>query len=229
MNATLAGFISAIALLSVFQAPAWAANCGDKASAGGTNVVCNCGDTVTTNTKLVTNPADPNFDPVISTGAGDVCPGHGLFITSSNVFLSLRGGTIRGGGGVGIGLIGALTNVTVEKGTIEGFGFAVSVFSASDSVSNSKIQKIRARQNASGNGIEGHGSNHIFSFNESKLNGGSGIAVLGSGHNFTYNSTSSNRENGLIAPEPGNFDQGHNTGVANAEGVQCAISGVACQ
>ncbi len=157
MNARLGVSASAIALLLALQAPAWAADCGDKTGPGGTNVVCNCGDTVTTTTKLVTNSLDPNFDPVISTGAGDVCAGNGLQIGASNVFLSLKGGTIRGNGvGRGIRFLNAPTNVTVENGTIIGFGGGVTHDDV-NGVSNAKIQKLRLLQNAFGVNLIGGG------------------------------------------------------------------------
>ncbi len=85
-------FLVIASVLIVFAGRAEAINCGDKTGPSGSNVNCSCGDTVTTTTKL--NAADT----VLSTGPADVCAGDGL-IVASGVFLTLKGGVIRGSGG----------------------------------------------------------------------------------------------------------------------------------
>ena len=77
-------------LLTSWAAPALAAPCGDTTGGGGTNVVCNCGDTVTTNTVL------DSSDPVVSTDLLDVCAGPGPALTvAPGITLDVAGQTIR--------------------------------------------------------------------------------------------------------------------------------------
>ena len=75
----------------MFTTQVWAANCGDTTGPGGTRVACGCGDTVTTNTKLKVT------DPVVSTSAGDVCSGDGLYV-GSGVTLDCAKRPLRGSG-----------------------------------------------------------------------------------------------------------------------------------
>jgi parallel beta-helix repeat protein len=110
-----------------------AADCGDTAGAGGVDVPCNCGDTVTTSTRL--GPADP----VTSEGPDDVClvssatdpanePGYALAV-GAGVDLDLNGHQIRGQLNppfpflftCGIGIVG--DGVTVRDGSLSRFGF----------------------------------------------------------------------------------------------------------
>src|SRR5262245_38931864 len=102
-------FITLLAPISGF--PAWAADCGDRAGAGGTRVACACGDTVITTTALKAG------DPVVTTP----CPGVGLHIGADHVTLNCSGRQITGAPGeAGIQLV-ERTGVTVRGCAIAGF------------------------------------------------------------------------------------------------------------
>ncbi len=156
----------------------------------------------------------------------------------------MRSEVKNGGPGVGVCALG--DNNLVSFVTSRGSSFGIAVFSGNGSViehcdasgnselgfslsGNSLTLRNSFAQSNGGDGVSASGSNNVFSFTESKLNGGSGMAIGGTGHTLTYNSTSSNGADGLNAPGPGNFDQGGNTGVANAGPIQCRINGVACK
>src|SRR5436190_20890351 len=83
-------------VLLVFTTQAWAVNCGDTTGPGGTRVACQCGDRVTTNTKL------KRTDPIVSTSPTDVCSGDGLEV-DTEVALNCNRLTLRGSG-VGSGI-----------------------------------------------------------------------------------------------------------------------------
>lgn len=131
MHQWSARLLALIGLLVVGVVPAWAADCGDTAGPGGTNVPCSCGDTVVTSTVL------NGTDPVLSTGPADVCPADGLYIGASGITLSLGGKTIRGSGsGTGLSL-GGFDDVTIKRGFVDAFDVGVSVsFGHGNVVSN---------------------------------------------------------------------------------------------
>jgi parallel beta-helix repeat protein len=93
-------------------APAWAADCGDKAGAGGSRVACACGDTVITSTTL--RPGDPVADTV--------CAGVGLSIGDDNITLNCNGREMSGEDVADAGILLAdRTGVTVRNCKISGF------------------------------------------------------------------------------------------------------------
>ena len=110
-------FIAALAL------PASAADCGDTSGEGGINVICSCGDTVTTNTNLSTS------DPV--TQAPGCTAGDGLSV-NPGVRLTINNRTLQGNGtGSGVTLLGDNARVISGTGntnsTIQGFAIGVRV------------------------------------------------------------------------------------------------------
>ncbi len=108
-------------LMTVAGAPAWAADCGDKAGAGGTRVACACGDTVITNATLKSG------DPVVNA----VCAGVGLSIGANDITLNCNGREISGDPDeTGILLVDR-TGVTVRTCRINGFFHGIRLFSSS--------------------------------------------------------------------------------------------------
>lgn len=86
--------LSLLALLALLAAaPALAANCGDRAGPGKTDIPCSCGDTVVTSTRLT------GSDPVVYSGGGDtVCADQGLVIGADRVRLDCGNLELRGDG-----------------------------------------------------------------------------------------------------------------------------------
>lgn len=83
--------------------------CGDSAGPGGADVRCHCGDTVATDTVLVSG-----VDPITST----TCEGDGLTVAAGRT-LDLAGLVIAGSGtGIGVSTSGG----TIASGTVRGFG-----------------------------------------------------------------------------------------------------------
>src|SRR5262245_26967902 len=105
----------AILLTLVATTVVGAANCGDTTGAGGSDVPCQCGDTVTTNTILNAT------DPVASTGATDLCPFPAALFVAGDVTLDMNSRTIRCGGiddvTIGIWVMG--DGATITNGTIQ--------------------------------------------------------------------------------------------------------------
>src|SRR5262245_13287311 len=117
-------FVSLATLLALGASPAHAAPCGDTSGVGGTDLPCHCGDTVTTNTILVSH----DTDPVVSRNVGEVCAGPGPALrVAAGVTLNISGLTIRcesnAGSQVGIDIIG--DHATVRKGIIKNCGLGV--------------------------------------------------------------------------------------------------------
>jgi parallel beta-helix repeat protein len=73
------------------------------------------------------------------------CPGTAITITASKVDLHLNGHTLSGEGGDGIAVLGQ-TNVSIDNGTIQGFGTGVRFRGTVDC----KITKVTVRQNSNG-------------------------------------------------------------------------------
>lgn len=108
-----AAFVIAIPLAA---APALAADCGDTSGPGGVDVPCNCGDTVTTSTRL--GPGDP----VTSTGPDDVCLGFqqgdfAALTVREGVNLDINRQHIRV---AGIGILLKGDGITIRNGIIAG-------------------------------------------------------------------------------------------------------------
>lgn len=204
--------LSILLSLAIFLAltgTAWAANCGDTAGPGGTNVPCSCGDTVVTNTTLVSPVVDPaNGDPVVSTTNTDVCPGDGLIMNTAKVNLSLGGNVIRGSGiGVGVKIVGLNIKVTIRSGIINGFGTGISTDTGS-STSNSTIRAITSSGNL-GDGIHlafgSSGSNDNTLDSDAALdNSGTGILVEGNNNALLFARASRNGNNGIEVSGDGN-------------------------
>ena len=118
MMKRLRNICAALAMaIPLAAAPAPAADCGDTAGPGGTDVPCGCGDTVMTDTRL------GKRDPVVSKRLDDFCPEIGLEV-AAGVDLDLGGRHIRGSLAVdqvcGIAIRG--DGVTVRNGKISRFG-----------------------------------------------------------------------------------------------------------
>jgi parallel beta-helix repeat protein len=174
---------------------AMAIDCGDTTGAGGTRVLCSCGDTVTTSVSLTPT------HPVITT----ICPGDGLIALgpgTSNLTLQFNGNTIRGIG-VGSGVVISSNRVRLFSGSITGFNKGVSVALDATTLpptpiptSTSVISGINASTNLDA-GIEIVGSSNSVSLNQAFSNGVNGIVVLGNTNSITSNEASSNNGDGF--------------------------------
>ena len=156
-------------LIGLFSAalvtPASAANCGDTSAADGTNVICSCGDTVTTNTNLSTS------DPVDSRLT---CPGDGLFV-NAGVRLTVNNRTLQGSGtGSGVTLLGdnarVISGTSNTNSTIQGFAIGVS-----GTANSLQVLSLNVRNNLN-EGIKIVGNLNTISFNK----------VFGNGFNGWY-------------------------------------------
>jgi parallel beta-helix repeat protein len=116
-------FLLATSLWLVIAAdPAAAADCGDKAGPGRSDVPCSCGDSLVTSTRLTVE------DPVVFTGGGDTgCPGNGLFIATDGVRLDCDGRLLNGNGagGVGIGIRVVASRVSIQRCSVQNFSYGV--------------------------------------------------------------------------------------------------------
>jgi parallel beta-helix repeat protein len=102
--------------------PAAAADCGDRAGPGRSDVPCSCGDTLVTSTRLTVE------DPVVFTGGGDTgCPGSGLFIDTDRVRLDCDGLALNGNGvgGGGIGIRVTASRVSIQRCSAQNFSYGV--------------------------------------------------------------------------------------------------------
>jgi parallel beta-helix repeat protein len=130
----------ALALLGLLvAAPALAANCGDRAGPGKTDIPCSCGDTVVTSTRLT------GADPVVYSGGGDtVCADQGLVIGADRVRLVCENLELRGdGSGNGVESTG-FNGVRVERCVLREFLHGVRAsdcgsFRSSDNLMTSNI------------------------------------------------------------------------------------------
>ena len=107
-------------VLLMLTAYAWAADCGDTTGPGGTRIACQCGDRVTSNTKL------KRTDPVVSIASTDVCSGDGLRVRGL-VTLNCNNLTLRGSGiGAGVALDNA-GGVTIKNCKVTGFETGINI------------------------------------------------------------------------------------------------------
>jgi copper-binding protein NosD len=193
-----------LAIFLALTGTAWAANCGDTAGPGGTNVPCSCGDTVITNTTLISPAVDPvKGDPVVSTNDTDVCTGDGLIMNTAKVNLSLGGNAIRGSGvGVGVRIVGVNIKVTIRSGIIRGFDTGLASDTGS-SIKNSLISNVTATENL-GSGIILEGSDNELNTNAALANGDTAIQVEGNDNDLLFNRVSHNANNGIQVSGDGN-------------------------
>jgi len=111
--------------IDVFFSSNFVRTCGDTTGPGSTDVICSCGDTVTTNTKLT------GADPVSSSGPGDFCSGDGLSV-ASGVTLDCDSAGLRGdGSGDGV-KIDSVSGVTVKNCNILEFDNGIGIYFSSD-------------------------------------------------------------------------------------------------
>ncbi len=218
-------------VLLVFTTQAWAADCGDTTGPGGTRVACQCGDRVTTNTKL------QRTDPIVSTSPTDVCAGDGLEVRSQATLdcnrLTLRGSGV--GGGISFDSTGG---VTIENCKVTGFEIGIDSEDCvlctiqNNKVSNNDVGILCGRDCILGVFVK----NNIFantgdgmSFNDSSVdnevrnnhirdNGGDGLVVGESciGNLLLHNVVSGNDGRGISIEGDGNTII-ENTGKRNGE------------
>jgi parallel beta-helix repeat protein len=172
-----AALTMAVAMLVVLSAgTAWGADCGDTTGAGGTDVPCRCGDTVTTNTTLTAS------DPVVSTGVADVCTDDSALSVNGGVTLDGAAATLRcdgtGGDGLGVEIVGdgaTVKNLAVRNCSTAVFGFT----------SGSTISGILAVSNAAGIALFGDGNAVTRSVVDGGRDANSTVGILISGNDNT--------------------------------------------
>ena len=143
--------------------------------------------------------ANGGFPYVISTGGSYRLTGNltvsssnadAIEVNASNVTIDLNGFAIAGPGGStsGNGISAAtVTDVTVENGTITGFGGSAAIRAGSNSI----VRNVHASSN--GNGIVA-GSGSVISDNVVHDNSGSGINCSGSGCAISGNAAFNNTQ-----------------------------------
>lgn len=181
-------FALALAFALPVTTPALAANCGDRAGPGKSDVPCSCGDTVITSTRLT------SADPVVFTGGGDtVCAGQGLIIGGNRVRLDCDDLELRGDfGGNGIDSVG-FDGARVESCELWEFLHGVRASDCSGfRLSGSQMME---------NGVNGL---FMASCNESSIsgnvveeNGGNGIELIDSNDNSIKGNETRGNANGI--------------------------------
>lgn len=209
--------VAPFAAMLIFGLGASAA--GAKAPAG-----VACGDTITVDTTLTTNLN---------------CSDSGLTIAASDVTLDLGGHTIRGSGGVGVGISIGSSNVVVRDGRIRGFqrglvsgadahlagvtitdndtGVNVNSFGGRLTVEDSRIVRN------SGDGIAAVPGHLAVSNSTIKNNGGAG-AVTGQGGEFVNNDVSSNGGTGLATHNGTSRFEGNRVNGNGGDGIYMQLS-----
>ncbi len=114
-----------------------------------------CGDTITTNVRLTTNL---------------VCPGTGLVVLTDGLTINLAGHTLAGAPGAGTGIFIGAANVTIENGTIRGFGLG-------SDVSGPPASATFLRMTFTGNGVGLSGSSATVTLSSSTVVSSAGIGV----------------------------------------------------
>jgi parallel beta-helix repeat protein len=247
MRMTRTIFLSIIAAVASVDV-AWAGNCGDTAGAGGTNVPCSCGDTVVTDTTLISPSADPvNGDPVVSTADADVCAGDGLLMappTLVRMTLNLGGNVIRGSGiGAGLRIVGAGVRVSIRNGTLRNFDTGLT--NAGSVTGDARIREITATRNIDGISLESNsneldsnqaldnsdtgirvaGNSNLLLFNQVSRSGNNGIEVVGDQNRLDTNRLNRNTGSGIVV-DGNNNTLDHNTAENNGvDGIQLVGNG----
>jgi len=183
-------FVSLATLLALVASPAHAAPCGGI-------IPCNCGDTVTTNTTLIST------DPVVSHEVGTVCAGPGPALrVAAGVTLNISGLTIRcesnAGSQVGIDIIG--DNATVRKGIIKNCGLGVHGATSHSTVLSNRFLNDRI-------GVNLVGDDNTLQSNVSIGDGvvsDEGFVILGDGNDILSNRCQSHKFEGLFVGGSGN-------------------------
>ena len=183
--------VSLATLLALWAAPAQAAPCGDTSGAGGTNVPCSCGDTVTTNTVIVLS------DPVRSTGVSDVCPGPDPALSvAAGVTLDIAGLTIRCASNTGsqVEILVSGNTAVVTKGIIQNCGIGIG-----GTTSNTKILSNRLLNDRVG--IELTGNTNTLDRNNVTGNGivsSDGLVIMGNFDAIQANRCANHLDDGLV-------------------------------
>jgi hypothetical protein len=215
---------------------AWAANCGDTAGPGGIRVACACGDTIVTDTTL------KSTDPVVSTGPGDVCPSHGLLTGMPDLTLDCKGLTLRGSGGVFVGVRDDYAGTTIQGCVLVAFHWGVLTVGAQSRVLNTKVVGAvhgiylrGADQHAERNQLEGNtagidvdptfGVGSVITGNRA-IGNGTGIRVLGAGALISGNITDGNATFGIDVVLGTSHVLEANRGKDNgSHGIKVSVSG----
>lgn len=160
-------FLLASSLWLVIAAdPAAAADCGDRAGPGRSDVPCSCGDSLVTSTRLTVE------DPVVFAGGGDTgCPGTGLFIDTDRVRLDCDELTLNGDG-VGAGGFGVrvtASQVSIQRCSLQNFTYGVF---ASD---GTRLRLSRSQLLGNNFGVALQSDESSVSGNVVSLNGVTGI------------------------------------------------------
>jgi len=154
-----------------FYSTSQAANCGGATP-------CSCGDNMVANRTLVSG-----VDPVV----GAVCTGDGLIMNTAGVVLDFNGNKIVGSR-IGVGVLIAVDNVTIQDGQIHTFGTGIGTAGVTN---GSTIVNMKPDSNL-GDGIFLQGDGNELIDILAKRNGNHGVTVIGnnntlSGHNDEYN------------------------------------------
>jgi parallel beta-helix repeat protein len=189
--------------------PSAAADCGDKAGPGRSDVPCSCGDTLVTSTRLTVD------DPVVFTGGGDTaCSGSGLFLFADKVRLDCDDLTLIGNGvgAGGIGLRVTASRVSIQSCSVQNFSYGVL---ASD---GSRLQLSRSQLTGNNFGVALQSDESSLSGNIVSLNEITGIYVdVGTQRN-------SIRKNSLNTNGDLDIDNASATGANRFKGNTCQSS-----
>ena len=157
--------------------------CGDTTGPGGTDVPCDCGSTVTTNTKLGSG----------DTICGATCPDDGLIVGPEVTELDMADCAISGSDtAVGIDASGS-SDLYLKGGFVAGFGTGI----LADDATGARIENVHVSGQV-GAGISATGTNNSIRINQVSGNG-PGIVSEGAGALIETNSVRSNDGNGITA------------------------------
>lgn len=167
--------------------------CGDTAGPDGTDIPCECGDKVVTNTKLT------GSDPVVSKNPDDICHGTALCIGADDITLDCKDLVLRGPGygyNAGVDLYDH-SGVTIKKCKIQGFTVGIDAGSGFGAASANSMLSNQLTNN--GTGIEvSHSTANTVNNNDASGNEGDGIAFDNvTASTFDNNKTLNNGEDGI--------------------------------